>query len=147
MSEYQQRARDFCEKHDLKIEIKYLGLDTPLWDNEQHQCYKVTIKGWPNDKLQKFVMRWYDSLLTTRENEAKEFVEDWETPTEYDILCCLPKNPVGRLNDFCEEFDIYPIEKDVEHVIEVWKEERRLYREFSKCFPMGKIPDEFQEIN
>mgnify|MGYP003294382822 CR=1 FL=1 len=87
MNEYVKQAKDFLESCNATMEIKYVGLEKPNWDDKSHRTYDCTIKT-PRGEM---MVHFYDSLANTelwtmddKEYYEKKFRRSYESmgPTE-----------------------------------------------------------------
>lgn len=95
-NEYDLKAKEFCEKYGIKIQIHYCGRGhfPNYWGEDRylHDTYNIKIF---REGKESPSFKFYNSAVNT-ENE--------ERPTEYDILCCLEKYDHGSFEEFCREF-------------------------------------------
>lgn len=163
MSEYVKKAKDFLTSCNATMEIKYVGLEKPNWDDEPHRTYDCTIKT-PRGEM---MVHFYDSLANTElwmpynEYYEKKFRRSYEAmgltekmrfqkalkdkraeavPTEYDILACLTKYDVGSMDDFMHEFG-YEIHctKDMTNFINTYNAVVKEYNDVRRCFTEEQI--------
>ena len=163
MSEYVKQAKDFLTSCNATMEIKYVGLEKPNWDDKPHRTYDCTIKtprgemmvhfydSLANTELwmpykeyyEKKYNRYYDALRPTdvirfqKELKAKR---EKAIPTEYDILACLTKYDVGSMDDFMSEFG-YEIKctQDMTNFINTYNAVVKEYNDVRRCFTEEQI--------
>ena len=169
MSEYVKQAKDFLESCNATMEIKYVGLEKPNWDDKPHRAYDCTIKT-PRGEM---MVHFYDSTANTEVympfdeyyekkyrrpysalsyNEKVRFQKELKAkraeaiPTEYDILACLQKYDVGSMDDFMYEFG-YEIKctKDMTNFINTYNAAVKEYQNICRCFTPEQI-EAMQEI-
>ena len=169
MKEYVKQAKDFLESCNATMEIKYVGLEKPNWDDDPHRTYDCTIKT-PRGKM---MVHFYDSIANTEVympfdeyyekksrrsysalsyNEKVSFQKELKhkraeaIPTEYDILACLQKYDVGSMDDFFLEFG-YEIKctKDMTDFINTYNSVVKEYQDICRCFTEEQI-EAMQEI-
>ena len=169
MSEYVKQAKDFLESCNATMEIKYVGLEKPNWDDKPHRAYDCTIKT-PRGEM---MVRFHDSTANTEVympfdeyyekkyrrsysalsyNEKVRFQKELKAkraeaiPTEYDILACLLKYDVGSMDDFMYEFG-YEIKctKDMTDFINTYNAVVKEYQDICRCFTPEQI-EAMQEI-
>ena len=169
MSEYVKQAKDFLESCNATMEIKYVGLEKPNWDDKPHRAYDCTIKT-PRGEM---MVHFYDSTANTEVympldeyyekkyrrsysalsyNEKVRFQKELNAkraeaiPTEYDILTCLQKYDVGSMDDFMYEFG-YEIKctKDMTNFINTYNAVVKEYQDICRCFTDEQI-EAMQEI-
>ena len=163
MSEYVKQAKDFLTSCNATMEIKYVGLEKPNWDDKPHRTYDCTIKTprgemmvhfydslantelWMpyNEYYEKKYNRYYDSLgLTATIRFQKELKAKREkaVPTEYSILSCLTKYDVGSMDDFMSEFG-YEIKctQDMTNFINTYNAVVKEYNDVRRCFTEEQI--------
>ena len=164
MSEYTQKAKDFLASCNATMEIKYVGLEKPNWDDKSHRTYDCTIKT-PRGEM---MVHFYDSLNNTelcamtvdeylrkhyrlvelnqldmryRKAAAELKKKKAEAiPTEYDILACLTKYDVGSMDDFMDEFG-YEIKctQDMTNFINTYNAVVKEYNDVRRCFTEEQI--------
>ena len=165
MSEYVKQAKDFLTNCNATMEIKYVGLEKPNWDDKPHRTYDCTIKT-PRGEM---MVHFYDSLANTELHAMKntqeylqkhcrlyglspyeikyrkftqEFKEKKEkaVPTEYDILACLTTYEVGDMDDFMHEFG-YEIKctQDMTNFINTYNAVVKEYNDVRRCFTEEQI--------
>ena len=163
MSEYVKKAKDFLASCNATMEIKYVGLEKPNWDDEPHRTYDCTIKT-PRGEM---MVHFYDSLANTElwmpynEYYEKKFRRSYEAmgptekmrfqkalkdkrekaiPTEYDILACLTTYEVGSMDDFFAELG-YEIEcvQDMTNFINTYNAVVKEYYDVRRCFTEKQI--------
>jgi hypothetical protein len=92
MDEYLKQAKDFLEKTNTKVNIRFKKFGKHFFDDkEARNIYRVTIR---RDK-RSFSLNFGDSIKNSMEGT---------TPNEYDILACLTKHDVGSFENFCDEY-------------------------------------------
>lgn len=163
MSEYTQQAKDFLASCNATMEIKYVGLEKPNWDDEPHRTYDCTIKTprgemmvhfydslhntelyMPYDELYERRFRYKYSGLTIHEKNRfqKQIKEEREkaVPTEYSILSCLQTYDVGSMDDFMYEFG-YEIKctQDMTNFINTYNAVVKEYNDVRRCFTEEQI--------
>ena len=163
MNEYVKQAKDFLTSCNATMEIKYVGLEKPNWDDKPHRTYDCTIKT-PRGEM---MVHFYDSLANTElwmsynEYYEKKFRRVYEfispsekirfqkelkakreeaIPTEYDILSCLTKYDVGSMDDFMHEFG-YEITctQDMTNFINTYNAVVKEYNDIRRCFTEEQI--------
>lgn len=163
MNEYIKQAKDFLASCNATMEIKYVGLEKPNWDDKPHRTYDCTIKT-PRGEM---MVHFYDSLANTelwmpyseyyekkynryynalRPTEAIKFQKELKAkrekaiPTEYDILACLQKYDVGSMDDFMHEFG-YEITctQDMTNFINTYNAVVKEYNDIRRCFTEEQI--------
>ena len=169
MSKYVKQAKDFLEHCNATMEINYVGLEKPNWDNQPHRTYDCTIKT-PRGTM---MVHFYDSLhntevympydelyerryyrkyngLTIQEKARfqKQVKEEREKaiPTEYSVIACLQKYDVGSMDDFMYEFG-YEIKcvDDMTNFINSYNGVVKEYNDIRRCFTEEQI-EAMQEI-
>lgn len=170
MNEYIKQAKDFLTGCNATMEIKYVGLEKPNWDDRPHCVYDCTIKT-PRGEM---AVHFYDSFHNTeimtmndKEYYEKQFRRQYDSltylekqrwlknlkvkraeaiPTEYDILACLTKYDVGSMDDFMHEFG-YEIKctKDMTDFINTYNAVVKEYNDVRRCFTEEQI-EAMQEI-
>ena len=165
MSEYVKQAKDFLASCNATMEIKYVGLEKPNWDDKPHRTYDCTIKTPRGEMMVHFYDSTYNTELhtfqtvqeyaqkrrriyglqpyTSQYNKiAKEFKEEKAKaiPTEYDILSCLTKYDVGSMDDFMHEFG-YEIKctQDMTNFINTYNAVVKEYNDVRRCFTEEQI--------
>lgn len=130
MTDYRQKALDFLEACNAKMEINFIGVETNQnWnDNQRRNKYHFTITT-PKGKMQgdfwdsvtnteitlmtpdDFSIKMYRAHLDALMNHEKvrvrntlKAIKETAKPTEYEILSCLEKYEVGTMDDFFHEF-------------------------------------------
>lgn len=170
MSEYVKQAKDFLASCNATMEIKYVGLEKPNWDDKPHRTYDCTIKT-PRGEM---MVHFYDSTantelwMTAKEYWEKHYRTPYESighseqarvlrklkaerekaiPTEYDILSCLTTYDVGSMDDFMYEFG-YEIKctKDMTNFINTYNAVVKEYNDVRRCFTEEQI-EQMWEIN
>lgn len=163
MSEYVKQAKDFLASCNATMEIKYVGIEKPNWDDNPHRTYDCTIKT-PRGEM---MVHFYDSLANTElwmpynEYYEKKFRRVYESmgpsekirfqkelkakrekaiPTEYDILACLTTYDVGSMDDFMSEFG-YEIKctQDMTNFINTYNAVVKEYNDIRRCFTEEQI--------
>lgn len=164
MSEYVQQAKDFLTSCNATMEIKYVGLEKPNWDDKPHCTYDCTTKT-PRGEM---MVHFYDSLNNTRilGMSVEEYVRKYyhlvglysydarykkgvkelkalqgqAIPTEYDILACLTKYDIGSMDDFMHEFG-YEIKctQDMTNFINTYNAVVKEYNDIRRCFTEEQI--------
>ena len=164
MSEYVKQAKDFLANCNATMEIKYVGLEKPNWDDKPHRTYDCTIKT-PRGEM---MVHFYDSTANTElwimnekewyENKFRRYydgltyqekirlLKDFKAkrakaiPTEYSILSCLTKYDVGSMDDFMHEFG-YEIKctKDMTDFINTYNAVVKEYNDIRRCFTVEQI--------
>lgn len=164
MSEYVKQAKDFLTSCNATMEINYVGLEKPNWDNQPHRTYDCIIKT-PRGEM---MVHFYDSLHNTETHEMTpkayyqkstgknyDFISAMEAgrwqrslkalkassvPTEYDILACLTKYDVGSMDDFMHEFG-YEIKctQDMTNFINTYNAVVKEYNDVRRCFTEEQI--------
>ena len=164
MSEYVRQAKDFLESCNATMEIEYVGIEKPNWDDKPHRTYDCKITT-PKGKMmvhfydstantelwmisdkeyyEKKFRRYYDGLTYQEKIRwLKNFKEKREKaiPTEYDILACLQKYDVGDMDDFMSEFG-YEIKctKDMTDFINTYNAVVKEYNDVRRCFTEKQI--------
>ena len=61
MSEYVKQAKDFLTSCNATMEIKYVGLEKPNWDDKVHRTYDCKITT-PRGEM---MVHFYDSMANT----------------------------------------------------------------------------------
>lgn len=171
MSEYVKQAKDFLASCNATMEIKYVGLEKPNWDDKPHRTYDCTIKT-PRGEM---MVHFYDSLNNTKilAMSVEEYVRKYyhlvglylhdvrykkgvkelkalkeqAIPTEYDILSCLTKYDVGSMDDFMHEFG-YEITctQDMTNFINTYNAVVNEFNDVRRCFTEEQI-EALWEIN
>ena len=171
MSEYVKQAKDFLTSCNATMEIKYVGLEKPNWDDKPHRTYDCTIKT-PRGEM---MVHFYDSLNNTRilTMDVEEYLRKYyhlvglylydprhrkgavelkalkkqAIPAEYDILACLTKYDVGSMDDFMHEFG-YEIKctQDMTNFINTYNAVVKEYNDVRRCFTEEQI-EAMSEIN
>lgn len=158
MNEYQKQAKEFCEKTQTVIDVKFLysGLHFEN-DKEVRDIYEIMIfRNGQNKKP--YIFKFGQSVLYSRDYVEKAALQREargesmasiykykksavKAPTEYDILAALTKYDCGTFKDFCSEFgysdDSIAVQKTYFAVQEEWSNVNRL---FNDCL------EEIQEI-
>lgn len=169
MSEYVKQTKDFLESCNATMDIKYVGLEQPNWDDKPHRTYDCTIKT-PRGEM---MVHFYDSLHNTELhmsyeecyerkyyrkyngltiNEKMRFQKEIKekraeaVPTEYNILACLQKYDVGSMDDFMHEFG-YEIKcvEDMTNFINTYNAVVKEYNDVRRCFTEEQI-EQMREI-
>lgn len=136
INEYEEQARNFCEKTGLTIQKEYID-HRPKWDKEQRAIWKITFI---RDKKTPYSFEYGDSImnsykirelyshktrpLSVRDLQIAGFdlviengggqignftvLKSNSIPTDYDILVCLTKYDPGSLEDFCSDYEYDP---------------------------------------
>lgn len=164
MSEYQEQANEFCNRHGVTMDAIYLGHYPRLGEHFTAQ-WRITLKregkeyrfdytGSINDswkwretgraKWQKGVPPRYPFPTSAkgRYNSRYEVLPvTTNTPTAYDVLACLTKYDPGTFENFCAEYG-YDTDsrKALETYLAVQKEWQGVARLFGDCL------DEYAEI-
>lgn len=135
MDEYVKQAKDFLESCNATMKITYLGKKVnKMWNEDFYRnTYRATIK----TPLGSMWVKFWDSARNTQE---------WNKPTEYDILVCLEKYDVGTIDDFVQEFD-YKLNEwaDVKRIQNIYNAVKRQYKSLCRCFTPEQI-EAMQEI-
>lgn len=163
MNEYVKQAKDFLTSCNATMEIKYVGLEKPNWDDKPHRTYDCTIKT-PRGEM---TVHFYDSTVNTelwmpyKEYYEKKFRRSYESmgpsekmrfqkelkakreeaiPTEYSILSCLTTYDVGSMDDFMHEFG-YEIKcvQDMTNFINTYNAVIKEYNDVHRCFTEEQI--------
>ncbi len=163
MSKYVKQAKDFLASCNATMEIKYVGLEKPNWDDKPRRTYDCTIKT-PRGEM---MVHFYDSLHNTELhmpydecyetkyhrkyngltiNEKARFQREIKekraeaVPTEYSILSCLTKYDVGSMDDFMHEFG-YEIKcvEDMTNFINTYNAVVKEYNDIRRCFTEEQI--------
>lgn len=171
MNEYVKQAKDFLTSCNATMEIKYVGLEKPNWDDKPHCTYDCIIKTprgemkvhfydslYNTELLTMTTKQWYEKkynryysglLPTERMRYEKQFKAKKEQaiPTEYDILSCLTKYDVGSMDDFINEFG-YEIKctEDITKFISTYNAVIKEYNDVRRCFTEEQI-EAMSEIN
>lgn len=100
MNAYEKQAQTFLDNANAAIEIEFIGhkVNKDWHEKSPRGFYSVTIET-PLGCMCFDYWHFVSSLPFYRE------------PTEYDILACLQKYPVGTYEDFCDEFGYMPTQK------------------------------------
>ena len=173
MNEYVKQAKDFLEKANATMEIKFVGcFPNDDWDNgKEHNCYHATIKT-PRGEMkikfwdslhnteicnttdrqfaEKMYRTRYECLSGSEKNRAKKLLAEEKAkavPTEYDILACLEKYEVGSMDNFMYEFG-YEIKsvKDMTNFINTYNAVVKEYNDLCRIFTEEQM-EELREIN
>ena len=164
MSEYVKQAKDFLTRCNATMEIKYVGLEKPNWDDKPHRTYDCTIKT-PRGEM---MVHFYDSTANTElwTMTAEDYLRKHyrlvglnsldmryrkgcidlkkaraeAVPTEYSILSCLTKYDVGSMDDFMYEFG-YEIKctQDMTNFINTYNAVVKEYNDVRRCFTEEQI--------
>lgn len=163
MSERTKQIKEFLESCNATVDIQYIGLLSPLWDDKPHRAYNFTIKT-PRGEM---TDRFYDSLHNTdlfmdfKDYFEKHCPEQYEslthqekvkfqrelkakreaaTPTEYNILSCLELYDVGSMDDFMHDFG-YEINcvKDMLNLVNTYHAVVEQYNNVHRCFTEEQI--------
>ena len=172
MNEYVKQAKDFLKSCNATMEIKYVGDETPNWDDRPHRTYDCTIKTPRGEMFVHFHDSRYNTELhmfktvqeyaqkrrriydlqpyTTFYNKiAKEFKEKKAeaVPTEYDILACIQKYDIGSMDDFFAEFGFeIKCTQDMTNFINTYNAVVKEYNDVRRCFTEEQI-EQLCEIN
>ena len=85
-NEYEKQGIEFLEKHNIKMEVKFLKHDFYFVDDkEKRDIFKITFKR----KNKQFSLTFGQAINSHNE------------PTPYDVLTCLEKYEIGSFEDFC----------------------------------------------
>lgn len=130
MTNYEQQAKDFCKKHGVKVNFRWIANEpNPLWNESQiRPHYKVTIK---TERGQMTVDFW-DSVYSMTHDEK---------PTEYDIFSCMEKYEVYDFDEWCAEYGY-----DSRRAERLWRLCRRQWESVQRVFYKDQIA-ELREIN
>ena len=130
MSEYHEKAKQFCDDFGVVIYYKYDGWKLYFPDDkEKRDTYLIRIER--NGKRMEIT---YGASLNDTRNNIK--------PNPYDILCCLVKSDPIDFENFCYEYG-YDTESRkaysiYEAVVKQWKQVEGMF---------GDCLEELQEIN
>jgi hypothetical protein len=117
--DYNKQAKDFCDKHNVQIEVNYLKTDKYFIDDKnKRDIYNIAIIRNSSDNYgtKRYDFQFGDSISNTEKNQEKvRSLQDGRykitgrrkqiiKPCEYDILACLTKYDIGDFDDFCSEF-------------------------------------------
>lgn len=146
MSDYEQQALDFAEKHGvtLTVTFSHYGLYFPD-DKEKRDVYNCFLqrkgKGYSFTFGQSIAHSTGSKKWVGQGIKRKE-VSNKKVPTMYDILACLQKYDPDTFDNFCSEFgydtDSRKALDTYLSVQEEWKGVRSLFHD---------ILEELQEIN
>jgi len=171
ISEYEQQAIDFAEKHNLTMTAVYMGHYARFSDSITAQ-YKITLsrpnkapflfdfstsindswkhyqtvfnplQGLPNKINTSAFFKWY--LQNPNKNEYGGYVitQNKKAPSLYDVLACLTKYEPGTFENFCAD---YGYDNDSIKARDTWEEVVREYSEVEHMF--SDCMDELAEIN
>ena len=129
--EYQEQAKNFCDKTNTNIYINFIDCVKDPWkegSNNWHNQYKVIIKR--NNK--QMTVTFTDSIHNTMYGEE---------PTAYDILACLTKYDPYSFEDFCLE---YGYNEDSIKAHKTYKAVQKEYNNVTRLF--DDVIEELQEI-
>lgn len=129
MSEYEQQAKEICQKYGITMQVGEPVYDYPIWDEKyQHYIFPVTLR--KDGKSMK--------IQFGQSRAAGDTV-----PTEYDVLTCITKSDPGTFVDFCGEFgcdiDSIKAERTYRAVKREWESVKRVFGE-------GECLEALQEI-
>lgn len=131
ISEYEQTAIDFLNKHGIKFSSKFIKYGRHFDDDkESRNIYRLTLS---RDK-NRISFRFGQSLAET-ENDTE--------PTAYALLTCLTKYEPGSFNDFCSE---YGYDSDSRKAYKTYKEVCKEWQKVESFFTSEEL-EEIQEIN
>lgn len=170
MSEYTEQAINFLKAANATMTIELVGCDVPRhWKSatKRHNHYIFTITT-PRGTIES---DFWDSLFNTKRHNRTydEFCKEEShaldrhynqinpyptrkqyadmkketTATEYDILACLSKYPVGTFKEFCEEFGY---DDDSIAAMRTWEGCREEYDALCRIFTPEQM-EALQEIN
>lgn len=129
--EYQEQAKNFCDKTNTNIYINFTDCVKDPWQegsNNWNNQYKVIIKR--NNK--QMTITFTDSIHNTI--YGKE-------PTAYDILACLTKYNPYSFEDFCLEYGYN------EDSIKAYKTYQAVQKEYNNVIRLfDDVIEELQEI-
>lgn len=137
MNNYEKMAKDFCNKHGIKIDFEFYGKTSYPWDIKKlRNCWQFTIKNKNNDC---YTAKFYDSIANTQKGIEK--------PTEYDLLACLTKYDPCTYENFCNEYG-YDIDdkKSKKIFLAVVKEYEGLCVVFGNDEENQELWEDFREI-
>ena len=129
MSEYEQQAKETCQKYGITMKVGEPVYDYPIWDEKYRHCiFPVTLR--KDGKSMKIQF-------------ANSINAGGKAPTEYDVLTCITKSDPGSFEDFCGEFgydtDSRKAEKTYKAVKSEWEAVKRVFGE-------GECLEALQEI-
>lgn len=129
MNEYEKQAKEFCQKHKIKIMIEFLknGLHFPD-DRIPRNIYKFYIIR--NKKV------YTDNFAQSMAKSKKGII-----PDNYDILACITKYDPGTFDDFCQA---YGYDNDSIKALKVYKNVKKEWKAINSIF--SDIIDELQGI-
>lgn len=136
--DYEQQALDFLERVGAVMEILFVGIEKPDWDNQGHTKYKVTIiRG-----EKRMYTEYYDSLNNTH---IYTNTGNFNHPSFYDVLSHLVKSDPGTLGDFVSEYG-YEMKdhRTVTSTTKTWMACVDQWRDVKRLF--GDVLDEISEV-
>lgn len=140
MTEYEKNAIELSKKYN--IEKKVLDVECKKYfpeDKEKRDVYTIKL----SSPFHSYTFTYGDSIVNTRENLTNRIRK---VPSFYDILACVQKYEVDdNIDDFISEYG-YTIDYGIQNLIDLHNAVKLEYRNFSKLFENGIIPDDILEI-
>lgn len=129
MSEYEQQAKETCQKYGIAMKVGEPVYDYPIWDEKyRHYIFPVTLR--KDGKSMK--------IQFGQSRNAGDKV-----PTEYDVLTCITKSDPGSFEDFCGEFGY---DTDSRKAEKTYKAVKREWEAVKRVFGEGECLEALQEI-
>lgn len=129
MSEYEQQAKETCQKYGITMKVGEPVYDYPIWDEKyRHYIFPVTLR--KDGKSMKIQL-------------AQSINAGYTKPTEYDVLTCITKSDPGSFEDFCGEFGY---DTDSRKVASIYKAVKREWESVKLVFGEGECLEALQEI-
>lgn len=129
LNEYDEQARDFLNRNGLRLTIGE-GEIVKKWGDKRF-AYKCRLYS----GRKSYGFTFYDSVWNYKNNEE---------PTEYNILACLNGCDVGTFDEFCNEYDYFPINdsKSYKEAEETYKACKREYEGLKRIL----TPEQLEEL-
>lgn len=142
MTDYEKNAIELAKKYS--IEKKILDVECKKYfpdDREKRDVYTIKL----SSPFYSYTFTYGDSIVNTREN--KKFSNKIQkVPSFYDIFACVQKYEVSDdIDDFISEYG-YTVDYGIKNLIDLHNAVKLEYKNFSKLFESGIIPDDILEI-
>ena len=138
MTEYEKHAIELAKKYN--VEKKILDVECKKYfpdDKEKRDVYTIKL----SSPFHSYTFTYGDSIANTRENSRNKKV-----PSFYSIFACVQKYEVSDdIDDFISEYG-YTLDYGIKNLIDLHNAVKLEYKNFSKLFESGIIPDDILEI-
>ncbi len=142
MSEYTKQAKEFLNKYNISIAVKFLKNDYHFSDDkEKRDIFYITFTSVMEENKPCIDRKPFS--LTFGHSIANSTGKGTKKPTSYDVLACITKSDPGSFEDFCSEFGYNIDSRKAEKIYKSVVEE---YEHVNNFFTETEI-EELQEIN